>query len=161
MPYTDQIRIDRTLLLEFFLCFSRFEYALKAAGFATGGHDHILPNWRRFARSLRDKFDKNSDTEVSKACDYILDDPPRKQVFVNGKLAWNTQARSRGDSGVEFLLRMVRTVRNNLFHGGKHNIEVHEDTARSEALLRSSLAILNECLRLSRDLKRTFEGAML
>jgi len=140
MAYIDHIKIDRTLLLEFFLCFSRFEYALKATGFATGGRDHIRPEWRRFARSLRDKFDKKSDADVLKACDYILDVPPRKQVLVNGKLAWNTQACSRGESEVEFLLRMVGSVRNNLFHGGKHNIEVHENTARSEALLRSSLS---------------------
>jgi hypothetical protein len=65
------------------------------------------------------------------------------------------------ESDVEFLLRMVRCVRNNLFHGGKHTNEVHEDTEGTEMLLKSSIAILEECLALSPNVKQAFDGAAI
>jgi len=58
-------------------------------------------------------------------------------------------------------LRMVRSIRNNLFHGGKYNIEVHEDTDRTEHLLRSSLVVLEECLELSPEVRLHFEEASI
>jgi hypothetical protein len=44
---------------------------------------------------------------------------------------------------------MVRCVRNNLFHGGKHTNNVPETEERTTQLLRRSLAILRECLNLA------------
>ncbi|MFQ5882517.1 MAG: hypothetical protein ACE5I9_08620 [Candidatus Methylomirabilales bacterium] len=161
MAYLNEIQIDRDLLLEFFLHFSRFEFALKTAGFAHGDLDSVHPSWDDFAVSIRDQFDKSVNTKLLEACNYILDDPPRKQVLLNGGLAWKTQAQPLGQSEVEFLLRMVRCIRNNLFHGGKHNVALHEDRVRSETLLRNSLVILDECLRLSPDVKRAFDGAVI
>ena len=65
------------------------------------------------------------------------------------------------ESEIEFLLRMVRTVRNNLFHGGKYNIEVHEEVERTELLLQNSLTILMACLRLSQEVERQFIQAVI
>jgi hypothetical protein len=65
------------------------------------------------------------------------------------------------ESELEFLLRMVRCVRNNLFHGGKHNNEVHKDTERTEMLLKSSLTILDECLALSVSVRQAFDEAAI
>ena len=161
MAYVDEVRIDRELLLEFFLCFSRVEFALKATGFALGDLDGVRPNWNGFAVSLRDKFDKTANPTLLQACDYILADPPRRQVLVDGSLAWNTQAQAPAEADVDFLLKMVRCVRNNLFHGGKYNVALHEDTARSEALLRNCLIILEECVDLSPVVKQAFEEAKI
>ncbi len=157
----EELGVDKELLFEFFLRFSRFEFALKAMGFAQGDLEGVRPDWPGYASSLRGRFDKTFSKPLLGACDFILNNPPHRQILVDGRLAWNTQAQLPGEHEVEFLLRMVRGVRNNLFHGGKYNIAVHEDTNRSEALLRSSLLILDECLRLSPDVGQAFIEARI
>jgi hypothetical protein len=147
--------VDKTLLLEFFLVFSRFEYALKASGlFKRHPPDpprlpKAEPDWDTFAVSLRDTFDPNATRELREACLYLQESPPNQQVIIGDGVAWETPVRPVRDTEIEFLLRMVRCVRNNLFHGGKYNIAMHEDTQRTEMLLRSSLVILDACLNLS------------
>ncbi len=163
-----ETRVDRSLLLEFFLTFSRFEYALKASGLFVR-HPQTdpsrpaaaEPDWDSFAASLRDVFKLDRTDSLRRACEYILESPPWKQVIIDGAVAWETPVRPANESEVEFLLRMVRCVRNNLVHGGKHNIEVHEDTERTESLLRSSLAILRECLALAPRVKQAFDEAAI
>lgn len=161
-----QTRVNRELLLDFFLTFSRFEYALKASDFFKrpdpARHDpsrppEAKPDWDRFAVSLRGKFRIDRNAELQGACEYILASPPWKQVIINDSVTWETPVQPQHESHIEFLLRMVRCIRNNLFHGGKHNIGVHEDTERTELLLKSSLAILNECLALAPRVKQAFE----
>ena len=162
--------LSRRLLLEFFLNFSQFEYALKASGYFQRANSirqnrpgplDAMPDWRHFGEALRKVFQIYRNEELQKACQYMLDNPPRKQVIVNDSAAWETPVRSHHESDVEFLLRMVRCVRNNLFHGGKHNNELHEDTQRIELLLRSGLVILHECLRLAPQVKLKFDQAVI
>ena len=161
MVYLDEILIDRDLLLSFFLNFSRFEFALKLAGFARGDRRSVKPDWDGFAVLIKDQFDKNAGESLSQACDHILDNPPNKQVLVQGSLGWSTGGRDPNQTELEFLLLMIRRVRNNLFHGGKYNNREHEDTARSVQLLKSCLVILDECLRLSPHVKSAFDEATI
>jgi hypothetical protein len=154
------------LLLDFFLTFARFEYALKKTGYFVHKPENIEhsptaePDWDRFTASLRDKFDASKNEELKRAFRYFLESPPNKQVIFNGDLGWETPMRGCS-SEMEFVLRMVRVVRNNLFHGGKHNIEVHESTERTEHFLSSSLVILNECLALDPDLREAYNEAVV
>ena len=165
-----ETRVDRDLLLNFFLTFSRFEYALKASRlFKRTSPQRIdpsrpteaQPDWDRFALSLRCAFQLDRTETLKQACEFILDSPPLKQIIINDAVSWETPVRPSHESDVEFLLRMVRCVRNNLFHGGKHNNEVHEDTERTEKLLKSSLTILDECLALSPNVKQAFDAAAI
>lgn len=165
-----ETRADRDLLLEFFLTFSRFEYALKGSGLFKRTNPQrndplrppeAQPDWDTFAISLRCAFQSDRTETLRRACEYILDSPPWKQVISNDAVSWETPVRPSHESDVEFLLRMVRCVRNNLFHGGKHNIEVHEDTERTEMLLKSSLTILDECLALAPRVKQVFDEAAI
>ncbi len=59
MSYLDEIAIDRELVLQFFLTFARFEFALKATGYARGNENFVEPDWNAFATSIRDAFDEN------------------------------------------------------------------------------------------------------
>ena len=176
MPSSSETRVDRELLFEFYLTFSRFEYALKASGLfkrpnsksikkfkEKGVLPEAQPDLDRFAVSLRDRdaFHANRTQALKQACEYILNSPPMKQVIINDGVAWETTVRPTSETEVEFLLRMVRCIRNNLFHGGKYNIEVHEDTGRTEMLLRSSLVILEECLALATHVKQAFDDAVI
>ena len=45
-------QVDEQLLLKLFLDFSRFEYAVKMAGFCIGDGKSVSPNWDTFARSI-------------------------------------------------------------------------------------------------------------
>ncbi len=149
-----ETRVNRNLLLAFFLSFARFEYALKSTGFFVRKPEDPLrppgaePDWDRFAVSLRDSFDCHKNNELTEACRYFLESPPNKQVIVNDAPAWETPVRGT-QAEIEFILRMVRAVRNNLFHGGKHSIDVHESIERTELLLTHSLVVLNECLEVA------------
>lgn len=160
-------KVDKDLLLEFFLVFSRFEYCLKATGMFVR---HAVeppkwpraePDWDSFANQIRDSFDRNATDELREACLYIVESPPNQQVFTGHELAWETPCCPKGESEIAFLLRMVRSVRNNLFHGGKYNIDFHEDTDRTTMLLRSSLHILNACLNISPNQLAAYHEARL
>jgi hypothetical protein len=160
------LRDQYELLLNFFLTFSRFEYGLKNSGVfirhpaRPKGPLPAEPDWDTFAVSLRTVFDSTKSEELKEACRYLFESPPNKQVIVNGAPAWETPTRDQV-TDFEFLLRAVRIVRNNLFHGGKYKIELHETTERTEKLLRSTLVVLNECLRLAPNVRNAFEEASL
>jgi hypothetical protein len=159
--------VDRGLLLEFFLTFAQFEYALKASGLCVRHREDPLdlpaatPDWDSFAASLRPTFLAERTPELLEACQYLLDHPPNKQVLLGGGPAWQTPVRGAHVTDVEFLLLMIRCVRNNLFHGGKHGLSPHESRERTEKLLRSSLAILHECLALSPRQREAYATAEL
>ena len=166
-----QTRVDKDLLFEFFLTFSRFEYALKESKFFQRLYTertkcfkppNAQPDWDRFAVSLRDSFSADKTDELSEACEYIELSPQFRQVIVNNDIFWETPIRPEGEKQIEFLLRMIRCIRNNLFHGGKYNnLGIQEATERIERLLKSSLIILKECLDLSSVVSNAFDEAII
>lgn len=169
MPY-EQTNIDRELLLNFFLTFSRFEYALKASNYFIRPHattnntlrpPDAKPDWVRFAVSLRDTFQKNKNDQLLEACEYIIESPPWKQVIVNNGVAWESPIRPERETDIEFILRMIRCIRNNLFHGGKFNNEAFEQEGRTKKLLECSLIILAEYLSLASDVKAAYDEATI
>lgn len=159
--------MNRELLLDFFLTFSRFEYALKNSGLfvkhppRANGPQPAEPDWDSLAVALRTVFDSTKSAELREACRYFLESPPNKQVIVNDAPAWETPTRDEAVSDIEFLLRAIRIVRNNLFHGGKYNIELHETATRTEKLLRNALVVLNECLALAPNVRQAYAKAVL
>ena len=166
----EQTIIDRELLLNFFLTFSRFEYALKASNFFkrpnTSSNNTLRPpdaqpDWDRFAVSLRDAFHKDKNNQLLEACKYIIESPPWKQVIINDRVDWESPIRPEHETDIEFILRMVRCIRNNLFHGGKCNNKAFEQKERNKKLLECSLIVLNECLALSPSVKDTFDEAII
>ena len=161
MGYIEQTPIDRDLVLEFFLRFSRFEFALKVSGYADGDTTRVSPAWDRFARDIAEMFDKGRTPDLQSACEYYLLNPPMKQVLANGTLSWSTDLPVEPNREVELLIGLVRRVRNNLFHGGKYNAELHEETARKEELLRGAIEILGECLRASKRVGHAYESAAI
>jgi len=166
-----QTRVDKDLLFEFFITFSRFEYALKESDFfqwlnteRTNGFKppNAQPDWDRFAVSLRDSFRADKMDKLCEACEYIELSPPFRQVIVNNDILWETPIRPEGEKQIDFLLRMIRCFRNNLFHGGEYNnLGIQEITERIERRLKSSLIILKECLALSPAVSKAFYEAII
>jgi len=99
--------------IEFFVAFSRCEYALERGGFARGSD--AKADWDALARQLGPAFFDSVKPKIPT----IIADPPKQQVLENGTLGWQSRASPENTSE---LLLAVRRLRNNLFHGGKVSV---------------------------------------
>ena len=161
MTYITETKINRELVLEFFLHVSRFEFALKVTGYARGDETRVDPDWDRFSAEISSSFNRDRTKQLADACDCFLVNPQHKQVIVNGSLGWNTTLPCDPKREAELVIALARRVRNNLFHGGKYNAQSHDETARNEALLKAGIVILDECLQLSPSVRQAFEQATI
>lgn len=155
-----KLSFDKELLLEFVLAFSRFEYSLKRAGFLKSSREAI-PDWESFAGTMQGQLEF-ADPSLREAVQTLESAPPRKQVrTAEGQLGWQETSKSDGEAREAFLLRMVRIVRNNLFHGGKfpHPIGPVVDPARDAKLIAASLCVLAECRRVAPRVDMFFREA--
>ena len=61
----------------------------------------------------------------------------------------------KGQRNTQQLLKMVKSVRNNLFHGGKHTPSTAEvnNTERNQRLIESSIVIIKACMDLDDRVK--------
>lgn len=158
--------VDQKLLLDFFLTFAHFEFALKNSGFFVKRREASLsyearPDWNSFARSLKDLFRTDMTPRLRKASDHLLYNPPGREVVVGDTLGWDNTAEDESLSEIERLLLYVRRIRNNLFHGGTFSALPGLETERNSALVEDSLVILRECLRLADDVRKEYELASL
>jgi hypothetical protein len=153
------LQFDHKLVLSFFMEFARFEYALKRSGFLRKGIKDAKPDWNSFAAWIRAH---PSNTQSLRAAGQLLmTRPPKKQVVVGGALSWEECARDTGDTDEAYLLRLMRVVRNNLFHGGKFPYPDGpvQDIARDRELLTAGLDILRACRTLAPQLESFFSEA--
>jgi hypothetical protein len=92
IPVPDAIRRiadsdDRKLAWNFFVFFSRMEYALKRSGnYLNKGVKEAQPNWDRFASDYHHKFNSNAPEELRAAVTYFLHQPPRKQLRMGDRM---------------------------------------------------------------------------
>jgi hypothetical protein len=147
---------NHKLAFKFFLVFSRFEYALKRAGFANGSARGVEAAWDMFSSKYRSAFKPDQTAELLNACEYFTKNPPRKQILDAGVLDWSEpQFRSEVPFFI-WLLLMLRSVRNNFFHGGKFPIAPIEEPGRNLDLLRHSFVIIQACLALDKTVAHEF-----
>jgi hypothetical protein len=147
------IGANEGVVLEFFVTFSRFECALKRARFVKGDkHGNAHPDWEKFVRKVARRLGEITGGEFIKAKSYLLQNPPLKQVFrkPDKGVRWEENCKRDGESEGEYLLRLVRAVRNNLFHGGKYeySVVIDDHALRNNELLKASLTVLEMCLEL-------------
>ncbi|WP_436637654.1 hypothetical protein [Microbaculum sp. FT89] len=100
----------RNLLLRFFLDFARFEFAMKTGGFGVVLHGAYQPSWRALKAVMKGRPLPDG---LKAECQYVWDRPPNKQT---DRYEWRP-VEPRDDWA--FVIDCVKTVRNNLFHGGK------------------------------------------
>ena len=156
----DALVPDRDLVLRFFAVFSRFEYSLKRSGFLKAG-EKAEPNWDTYTNSLRERFGGVQDQAFQDAVAFLVKEPPRTQVVSGSDLDWKATVQGHGEYHERFVLRLVSTVRNNLFHGGKYPppLGPMDDVARNRRLLEAGITVLAQCLELSERVRTTFEEA--
>ncbi len=145
------------LIYEFFVTFSRFEFALKASGFAKGDVTRVKPDWDKFTSIIEENFENAIKTKtVSRAIEYLTNHPPKRQNYANGVLGWKAIDQHTDGSIVFHLSSSIRTIRNNLFHGGKFNGIYEKDTSRNYLLLKHSIAVLDFWLEFNNSVKVKF-----
>lgn len=137
-----------------FAVFSRFECALKRAGFHYGDGD-ANPHWDNFANSLGNDFFRQ--IRDSGRAPLFFNTPPKKQIVQGGTLDWQDAAVPSNSRG---LFVLVRRTRNNLFHGGKYPSGPVRDQSRDEELLLQALFILGSALRASSDVSRYYHDGL-
>lgn len=124
-------------VFDFFYWFSRFEFSLKENGFYIKEYNHAAPDWNAFIRKYVDNFEHTSNT-----C-RLLELNPKQQVVRAGNLDW--EVLNLGDkSELNKTILLLKTIRNNLFHGGKHGADGWDDPVRTEELLLVGKAVLDE-----------------
>lgn len=128
------------LAYELFRFFAQFEYCLKVTGYCVAGRGNSAnPDWTRFAGELPALTGETS-PDIVAAISYMLQHPPKKQIFVDDALQWSDVAPDSENEN-DLILLYVRRVRNNLFHGGKFNGRFF-DPERSRELMKYSVTIL-------------------
>lgn len=153
---------DISIVLEFFAVFSRFECALKSAGFykpKTRGCQRIKPDWNAYADDL-EKIPIQIE-KINDAAEYLLTHPPKIQIGNKEIIDWEIQTNKRNMSKIRWIFTLIRSVRNNLFHGGKyigqdHHYDECDELERNKKLLQASLKVLDICLGFDGGVKIAF-----
>ena len=147
--------------VRFFLIFTRFEYALKRSGYVRekrgrGGEKYPEADWEKFGEEIKSVFKKYKcgHPDVAEAVKYLEDNPPKRQVIKDGKLEWAPM--TNGDTDYKSLIRAVKQVRNNLFHGDKR-IASPKDPSRNMELIKHSITVLKYLLYSSDKVKNHYD----
>lgn len=155
------LHMPAELASEFVAVFSRMEYALKATGTyaMAGSGGKAAANWDKFANTIDEQLCAIADEPLKAAVDYLLKTPPRKQVYDHQSTAvrFQDQKIDKAQKTTQQTLLMVRTVRNNLFHGGKHIPGDEQEPGRNEKLVTYSLTILKACIPLDGSVRSNYE----
>jgi len=130
-----------SLAFDFFYWFSRFEFCLKENRYLK--HDepgaNAEPGWDKFVEKYYAVYKPSPEAKE------LLAAPPERQiVLANGELDWRPVGIADCKSELAKIARLVKTVRNNLFHGGKHGAAGWDNPARSQSLLEASKAVLGQ-----------------
>lgn len=131
---------------EYFYWFSRFEFALKENDFlkSTDIGAKAEPNWFLFKEQYKDNYVMSYDASK------LIELHPKRQVVTgNGELGWKSVGISHCDNELCKVITMLNTVRNNLFHGGKHGDVDVDNTERNIELLHVSKKVLDQLVSLA------------
>jgi len=150
--------IPQHLAYEFLGTFARCEYALKATRYARGGRGNsVEANWDAFAQDMNWHFARIKDRGFVQAVTFYLNEPPRKQVLLGGRVQFRNAPVDPNLSKAEKVLLLVRRVRNNLFHGAKVWSVEYTNRQRDICLLQSGLVILRHAIHIDQEVGIAYE----
>jgi hypothetical protein len=157
----DVLSAERQELAEFFLVFARFEFALKAAGYAKQGRWGAEVNWRKFSDEIGPKLLPPQGEQLQKAVVYLSREPPQQQVLSDNQLSWVERTPPDNWSDMRGLLFHVQGARNNLMHGAKFVARESQDPDRDRKLLFAASCIIEHCLKKSGAVQNAFYSGAL
>lgn len=152
----DEVPPDlRELTFNLFHRFSRLEFVLKEAGYLRNKNpgSWAIPDWDQFVADWKDQYDPSEN-----AARLIEASPQQQVIAADGRsLEFREVAFDADASALSKVVKLARTVRNNLFHGGKHDAAGWDDAGRIEFLLPLSIAVLSELASLA-GVESYYEG---
>lgn len=134
------------LAFDFFYWFSRFEFALKENAYLrnhTPGAN-AEPGWEEFVERWQTQYIVSPEGLA-----LMVAKPERQVVTDHDQLQWKEVGLADCKSDLARVVRLLKTIRNNLFHGGKHGGAGWDDPKRTTLLLSSGKAVLNELARVA------------
>lgn len=137
----DQIPDDlHDLAFELFYWFSRFEFALKECDYLKSHEPgaNAEPSWLDFVKC------HHKDYVLSATAKALIAADPKRQVVGHGGLEFRPVGFDDKPSNLGKVVRLAHTVRNNLFHGGKHGHDMWDEPERMRELLPLVITVLNE-----------------
>jgi hypothetical protein len=128
------------LAFEFFYWFSRFEFALKENRYLKNLNlgAKAEPGWDSFMQKWSEKYAPSAEATA------LLSFAPETQIVSKNGLVWQATNLANCPSDLAKVVRLLKTVRNNLFHGGKHGGAGWDDPVRTSKLLANGVAILQQ-----------------
>ncbi|WP_232917703.1 hypothetical protein [Pseudomonas viridiflava] len=133
------------LAFDFFYWFSRFEFCLKENGYLKFENpgQRAEPGWDRFV-------ERHAETYVltAEAAELLAAPPDRQVVGAGLVLEWVPVGFQDCRSDLAKVVRAVKTVRNNLFHGGKHGAAGWDSPQRAQSLITWSASVLEGLVEL-------------
>ena len=155
------LTVERSRLAGFFLLFSRFEFALKAAGFAKAGCWGAEVDWNKFSQEIGPKLLPPTDSSLKNAIGYLEESPPKQQKYENGGLSWEPRPAPQSYSQMRALVFFMQGVRNNLMHGAKFLEKETTDPERDLKLLNAAECVVSACLAQSAKAYHAFDSEAL
>ncbi|HIH7261279.1 hypothetical protein ACM7T9_00240 [Pseudomonas aeruginosa] len=144
------------LAFRFFKIFAQFEYALKAMGYGRASrNDAAEADWDRFSNEVGVVLLGEQDANIAGAVEYLFQNPPKRQVWVNGMAEWREVGND--ERSPQTLFAHIRRVRNNLYHGGKFN-DRWLAPDRSIELISNSLLLLDYLAQSNHQLQEAIRG---
>lgn len=134
-----------TFAYDFFFWFSRFEFALKENHFLKSCVIGVRaePGWDKFVQSYQ------SDYALTATAARLIDAAPEQQIVVAGGLSWRPVRFDSNAPDLNKVVALLKTLRNNLFHGGKHGVKDWDEPLRTAELLKLGRAVLDELAQLA------------
>lgn len=153
---TSELSSDlRELAFQFFHRFSRLEFALKEAGYLKNKNpgSWAIPDWDHFVAQWENHYCPSESAAL------LIEASPREQVIGDDgrSLEFREVAFEPHASALSKVVKLARVVRNNLFHGGKHDAAGWDSAGRIGLLLPLSIAVLGEWASLA-GVKSDYEG---
>ena len=130
----------KRLAFDFFYWFSRFEFALKNARYLRSTEEGAKAevNWDEFIKKNREAY------QLAAAGQELIDANPQRQIVAADDLAFCHVGFNAGASDLEKVVRLANTVRNNLFHGGKHGSDYWDEPDRMRDLLTKTINAIDD-----------------
>lgn len=128
---------------EFFYWFSRFEFCLKERGYLKSKQNgaRAEPGWKGFVKEFESQYAQSKEAKL-----LVSLKPLQQKVGKNELLVWE-EINIDNDNELQQVVSTLKTIRNNLFHGGKHSVEGWDDIKRTEKLLVMGVQVMKEIVQ--------------
>ena len=149
LNYTANNNIDKDLVLKFYVCFSRLEFAIKAEGTYIYKHSDVSVDWINLFQEYEKQILENFGQGI------LLSRIVKKQKWDGEKVVF-VERITQNLTQLEIIKHNFLAIRNNLFHGGKNINASNEELACDQELINAGLDLIEFFLELNSHYKLEF-----